>query len=68
MDPPAEGLQLRLPAEGLVTAVAVFGITGVGATELFMYPYWCVEKGYARFTGPATADRRVAEAGAAGFG
>jgi Mn2+/Fe2+ NRAMP family transporter len=36
---------------GLTTAVAVFGITGVGATELFMYPYWCVEKGYARFTG-----------------
>jgi len=24
----------------------------VGATELFMYPYWCVEKGYARFVGP----------------
>ena len=33
-------------------AVAVFGITGVGAAELFMYPYWCVEKGYARYTGP----------------
>jgi manganese transport protein len=47
----AEGFRLRLPGEGLVTAVAVFGITGVGATELFMYPYWCVEKGYARFTG-----------------
>jgi manganese transport protein len=30
----------------------VFGITGVGAAELFMYPYWCVEKGYARYTGP----------------
>jgi hypothetical protein len=42
---------LHLPAEGLSTAVAVFGITGVGAVELFMYPYWCVEKGYARFTG-----------------
>ena len=47
----AEGLRPRLPAEGLATAIAVFGITGVGATELFMYPYWCVEKGYARFTG-----------------
>jgi Mn2+/Fe2+ NRAMP family transporter len=46
-----EGLKLRLPGEGLATAVAVFGITGVGATELFMYPYWCVEKGYARMTG-----------------
>ncbi|HEY7512479.1 MAG TPA: Nramp family divalent metal transporter, partial [Vicinamibacteria bacterium] len=49
----ADGLRLELPAAGLATAVAVFGITGVGASELFMYPYWCVEKGYARFTGPA---------------
>jgi hypothetical protein len=32
--------------------MAVFGITGVGATELVQYPYWCVEKGYARFAGP----------------
>jgi len=45
------GLKFRLPGEGLATAAAVFGITGVGATELFMYPYWCVEKGYARMTG-----------------
>ena len=48
----ASGLKLDLPTAGLATAVAVFGITGVGATELVMYPYWCVEKGYARFTGP----------------
>ncbi|MBM3766972.1 MAG: divalent metal cation transporter [Acidobacteria bacterium] len=48
----AEGFLFKLPGEGLTTAVAVFGITGVGAAELFMYPYWCVEKGYARFTGP----------------
>jgi len=47
-----EGLRFQLPPQGLATAVAVFGITGVGATELCMYPYWCVEKGYARFTGP----------------
>ncbi len=46
-----EGLKFRLPGNGLNTAVAVFGITGVGAAELFMYPYWCVEKGYAQFTG-----------------
>jgi manganese transport protein len=48
----AEGLQFNLPSAGLGMAVAVFGITGVGAAELFMYPYWCVEKGYAQFTGP----------------
>ncbi len=47
-----EGLRFRLPVAGMATAVAVYGITGVGATELFMYPYWCVEKGYARFVGP----------------
>lgn len=46
-----DGLTFQLPAGGFTTAVAVFGITGVGASELFMYPYWCVEKGYARFTG-----------------
>jgi Mn2+/Fe2+ NRAMP family transporter len=47
-----EGLSFRLPETGFVTAVAAFGITGVGATELVMYPYWCIEKGYARYTGP----------------
>jgi len=46
-----DGFKFNLPKDGLITAVAVFGITGVGASELFMYPYWCVEKGYARFTG-----------------
>jgi manganese transport protein len=51
----AEGFRLQLPQQGLSTGVAVFGIVGVGAAELFMYPYWCVEKGYARSTGPADA-------------
>lgn len=46
-----EGFRFQLPGAGLATAIAVFGITGVGASELFMYPYWCVEKGYARFAG-----------------
>ncbi len=36
------GLSFTLPPAGMVTAIAVFGITGVGATELVMYPYWCV--------------------------
>lgn len=48
----AQGLTFSLPEKGLATALAVFGITGVGATELYMYTYWCVEKGYARYTGP----------------
>jgi manganese transport protein len=46
-----EGFKFQMPGAGISTALAVFGITGVGASELFMYPYWCVEKGYARFTG-----------------
>jgi manganese transport protein len=50
--PLAEGLRFDLPLHGVATAVAVFGITGVGTNELAMYPYWCVEKGYARFSGP----------------
>jgi Mn2+/Fe2+ NRAMP family transporter len=48
----AEGLSIGLPEKGLTVAIAVFGITGVNAGELSAYPYWCVEKGYARFTGP----------------
>ena len=40
----------------LATALATFGIIGVGAAELVAYPYWCLEKGYARFAGPRTDD------------
>lgn len=47
----ATGLSFRLPDE-LITAFAVFGITGVGAAELIFYPIWCLEKGYAKATGP----------------
>jgi manganese transport protein len=46
-----EGLKFQMPGKGIATAIAVFGITGVGASELFMYPYWCTEKGYARWAG-----------------
>lgn len=48
----AQGFTFQIPDNGLAVAVAVFGITGVGATELYIYTYWCVEKGYARYTGP----------------
>jgi len=53
----AAGFSTTLPAASLGTAIAVFGITGVGASELAMYPYWCVEKGYARFVGPNDGSR-----------
>ena len=46
-----EGLKFGIPATGIAAAFGVFGITGVGAAELFYYPYWCLEKGYARYVG-----------------
>jgi Mn2+/Fe2+ NRAMP family transporter len=46
------GLQFAIPAGALGAAIAMFGITGVGADELTFYTYWCVEKGYARYVGP----------------
>lgn len=56
------GLSVQFPenaakrATAIVEAFGVFGITGVGASELYSYPYWCLEKGYARFVGPHTND------------
>jgi len=51
-----QGLSFGLPAgetmKALATALATFGIIGVGAAELIAYPYWCMEHGYARNTGP----------------
>src|SRR5262245_13684629 len=40
----------------VAAAFGAFGITGVGASELYAYPYWCLEKGYARWTGPRSSD------------
>ncbi len=57
----AHGLSGALPevdaagGSSMGTALAAFGIIGVGAAELVMYPYWCLEKGYARWTGEADA-------------
>lgn len=54
-----QGLSFQLPKssdgsslKGVSTALATFGIIGVGTNELLAYPYFCIEKGYARFTGP----------------
>jgi len=45
------GLKFDLPTGGVAIAVAMFGITGIGTNELIFYPYWCIEKGYARAVG-----------------
>ncbi len=51
-----QGFKFQLPPklEGvypLATALAAFGIIGMAAGELIFYPYWCLEKGYAKFVG-----------------
>ncbi|MHC4404539.1 MAG: Nramp family divalent metal transporter [Planctomycetota bacterium] len=63
-----DGLSFQLPPvvkeltkSPLATALATFGIIGVGANELITYPYWCLEKGYARFTGPRDESPEWAE-------
>ena len=50
------GFELAIPTAAVALAFSAFGITGVGASELFAYPYWCIEKGYARYTGQRTLD------------
>ena len=47
-----EGLSFKLPRATVGFALAAFGLTGVGGDEILSYNYWCIEKGYARFTGP----------------
>jgi Mn2+/Fe2+ NRAMP family transporter len=48
------GLSFSFPdqADARFTALATFGIIGVGAIDLIAYSYWCLEKGYARNCGP----------------
>lgn len=62
----ASGLTFRLPPSSpgvnpVFTALATFGIIGVGASELVTYPYWCLEKGYGRFAGPRSDKPEWAE-------
>ncbi len=47
----SEGMSFQMPAAVMAVALAAFGITGVSSDEAISYPYWCVEKGYAKFTG-----------------
>lgn len=51
----ASGFSFQLPRAVVGAAIAAFGLTGVGASEIIAYPYWCLEKGYAGFTGPREA-------------
>lgn len=46
------GFQFKLSNEIIVVAIGAFGITGVASDEIIAYNYWCLEKGYAAYTGP----------------
>lgn len=48
----AGGLSFQLPAGLIGVGLAMFGLTGAASDEITAYTYWCVEKGYARWTGP----------------
>ncbi|GEO04047.1 hypothetical protein AAE02nite_17110 [Adhaeribacter aerolatus] len=50
-----QGLTFTLPPDMVMVAIAAFGITGVGGDEIMYYHYWCIEKGYAAYTGPKQA-------------
>jgi manganese transport protein len=50
----ASGLTLSLSSEpraGAFAVLSLMGALGVAANELFMYPYWILEKGYAEKVG-----------------
>lgn len=57
----SKGLRFSLPAEYVPLALAAFGLTGIAGGEIFMYPYWCIEKGYARWAGIAKKDKAEIE-------
>lgn len=45
------GLHFELPPHLIFVAIGAFGITGVASDEIIAYTYWCLEKGYATYTG-----------------
>jgi len=45
-------LKFRFSPDAMAITIAAFGLTGVGGDEIVAYHYWCLEKGYARYTGP----------------
>lgn len=45
------GLALKLSPGVVTVAIGAFGITGVASDEIIAYNYWCLEKGYAAYTG-----------------
>ena len=46
-----DGMRFQIALGSMGVALSMFGLTGVGAGEISAYTYWCVEKGYAAWTG-----------------
>ncbi|WP_239106529.1 hypothetical protein [Streptomyces rubrogriseus] len=61
------GFGFEIPAGTIGIALAVFGITSVDADEMTTYTYWCLEKGYARWTGPDDGSEERARRAAGGI-
>ncbi|MCU0391681.1 MAG: divalent metal cation transporter, partial [Thermoflexibacter sp.] len=45
------GLNFQISNNLILFAIGAFGITGVASDEIISYTYWCIEKGYASYTG-----------------
>lgn len=61
----ASGLTLSLgpqPRAGAYAVLSLMGALGVAANELFMYPYWILEKGYADNLGDRSSPNWAARA------
>ncbi len=48
----AEGFTFRIPEGAGYAVISLMGALGTTANEMFMYPYWILENGYAKFVGP----------------
>jgi manganese transport protein len=49
----AEGFTFRVPPGAGYAVISLIGALGTTANEMFMYPYWLLEGGYARHVGKA---------------
>lgn len=47
----SSGLAFQISGDLMLFAIGAFGITGVASDEIISYTYWCIEKGYASYTG-----------------
>lgn len=50
------------PALATVAVISMIGALGTTANELFQYPYWLLEKGFAEYIGPPGTENRISRA------